>query len=131
MTHGPMVAHQGRGGLGEVEHEVKRLREAVEARIKNTPGMEVKIAESLEPIRLPLQFRNPYAYLAARIIAEFDVLVRGVLTTRHVGLMDRRGGERYMELGARALRRALGTALGFKYQGIKRQDIHDGNAKAQ
>jgi hypothetical protein len=65
--------------LEKSEHEVKRLREAVEARIKNTPGIEVKIAESLEPIRLPLQFRNPYAYQAARIIAEFDVLVRGVL----------------------------------------------------
>jgi integrating conjugative element protein (TIGR03761 family) len=117
--------------LEKSEHEVKRLREVVEAHIKNTPGMEVKIAESLEPIRLPLQFRNPYAYQAARIIAEFDVLVRGVLTARHIGLMDRRGGERYRGLGARALRRALGTALGFKYQGVKRQDVRDGNAKAQ
>ncbi|MGH8586498.1 MAG: AcaB family transcriptional regulator [Gammaproteobacteria bacterium] len=62
-------------------------------------------------------FRNPYAYSAARILADFDTLVRAVLTTRHIGLMDRREAERCMALGARALRRAMGTALGHKYEG--------------
>lgn len=92
--------------------------------------MEVKIAETLQAVRVPLQFRNPYAYSAARVLADFDTLVRGVLTARHIGFMDRREADRCMTLGARALRRAMSAALGYKYEG-KREDLHEGNAKAQ
>ncbi|MGH8646431.1 MAG: PFL_4669 family integrating conjugative element protein [Gammaproteobacteria bacterium] len=117
--------------LQQASHEVTVLRQAVEQRLQNTPGMEVKIAESLNPVRVPLQFRNPFAYAAARILADFDLLVRGVLTARHIGLMDRREAERCIVLGGRALRRAMGTALGYKYEGVKRQDIREGNVKVQ
>ncbi len=117
--------------LEQAAEEIKALRERVEERLRQTPGMEVKIAETLQAVRVPLQFRNPYAYSAARVLADFDTLVRGVLTARHIGLMDRREAERCMLMGARALRRAMGTALGYKYEGVKREDLHEGNAKAQ
>ncbi len=111
--------------------EVQALREAVEEQLRSTAAIEVKIAESLQPVRVPLQFRNPFAYSAARILADFDMLVRAVLTARHTGLMDRREAERCLVLGTRALRRAMGTALGYKYEGVKRQDLREGNAQAQ
>jgi integrating conjugative element protein (TIGR03761 family) len=117
--------------LEQAADEIKALRERVEEQLRQTPGMEVKIAETLQAVRVPLQFRNPYAYSAARILADFDTLVRGVLTARHIGLMDRREAERCMTLGARALRRAMGAALGYKYEGVKREDLREGNAKAQ
>ncbi len=117
--------------LQQAAEEIKALRERVEEQLRQTPGMEVKIAETLQAVRVPLQFRNPYAYSAARILADFDTLVRGVLTARHIGLMDRREAERSMTLGARALRRAMSAALGYKYGGVKREDLHEGNAKAQ
>ncbi|MGH8656677.1 MAG: PFL_4669 family integrating conjugative element protein [Gammaproteobacteria bacterium] len=117
--------------LQQASHEVTVLRQAMEQRLQNTPGIEVKIAESLNPVRVPLQFRNPFAYAAARILADFDLLVRGVLTARHIGLMDRREAERCIVLGGRALRRAMGAALGYKYEGVKRHDVYEGNAKAQ
>ncbi|MGH8647483.1 MAG: AcaB family transcriptional regulator, partial [Gammaproteobacteria bacterium] len=43
----------------------------------------------------------------------------------------RREAERCIVLGGRALRRAMGAALGYKYEGVKRHDVHEGNAKAQ
>ena len=107
------------------------LRQRVEEQLSSTPGIEVKIAESLHAIRVPLKFRNPFAYSAARILADFDTLVRAVLTARHIGLMDRREAERCLVLGTRALRRAMGTALGYKYEGVKRQDLREGNVKVQ
>lgn len=117
--------------LQQAAREVKVLRQRVEQQLSSTPGMEVKIAESLHAIRVPLKFRNPFAYSAARILADVDTLVRAVLTARHIGLMDRREAERCLALGTRALRRAMGTALGYKYEGVKRQDIREGNAQAQ
>ena len=117
--------------LQQAAREVKVLCQRVEQQLSSTPGMEVKIAESLHAIRVPLKFRNPFAYSAARILADFDMLVRAVLTARHIGLMDRREAERCLVLGTRALRRAMGTALGYKYEGVKRQDLREGNVKVQ
>ena len=117
--------------LQQAAREVKVLCQRVEQQLSRTPAMEVKIAESLHAIRVPLKFRNPFAYSAARILADFDMLVRAVLTARHIGLMDRREAERCLVLGTRALRRAMGTALGYKYEGVKRQDLRDGNIKVQ
>ena len=127
------MAHQGRRGLAAGRREeIKVLRQ----RWSNSSGahraIEVKIADiAATPFACRLQFRNPFAYSAARILADFDTLVRAVLTARHIGLMDRREAERCLVLGTRALRRAMGTALGYKYEGVKRQDIREGNAKAQ
>ncbi|MGH8633697.1 MAG: PFL_4669 family integrating conjugative element protein, partial [Burkholderiales bacterium] len=117
--------------LARSAEEIKILRHTVEEKLKSTPAIEVQLATSLLPIRVPLQFRNPFAYSAARMLADVDTLVRAVLTARHIGLMDRREGERCVLLGARALRRAMGTALGYRYEGVKRQDIREGNAQAQ
>jgi integrating conjugative element protein (TIGR03761 family) len=117
--------------LARSAEEIKILRHTVEEQLKSTPAIEVKLAASPQPVRVPLQFRNPFAYSAARILADVDMLVRAVLTARHIGLMDRREAERCLVLGTRALRRAMGTALGYKYEGVKRQDIREGNAQAQ
>ena len=117
--------------LARSAQEVKVLRHWVEDQLKSTPAIEVKLAASLQPVRVPLQFRNPFAYSAARILADVDTLVRAVLTARHIGLMDRREAERCLVLGTRALRRAMGTALGYKYEGVKRQDLREGNVKVQ
>ncbi|MGH8491049.1 MAG: AcaB family transcriptional regulator [Gammaproteobacteria bacterium] len=69
--------------LQQAAREVKvLLRQRVEQQLSSTPGMEVKIAESLHAIRVPLKFRNPFAYSAARILADVDTLVRAVLTPR-------------------------------------------------
>jgi integrating conjugative element protein (TIGR03761 family) len=117
--------------LAQASAEIKSLCTSMQNRLKPTPAVEIAIAESLHPLRVPLQFRNPYAYQVGFILAEFDTLVRGVLTARHVGLMDQREAERCIATGGRALRRTLGTACGYKFLGVKRTDIAEGNAKAQ
>jgi integrating conjugative element protein (TIGR03761 family) len=111
--------------------QIEVLRQSIKAKLGSTPAIDVAVAESLHPVRVPLQFRNPYAYTAARLLADFDTLVRTILTARHVGLIDRRESARYLLLGTRAVRRALGHAHGYKYEGTKRQDILDNNAKAE
>lgn len=110
--------------------EIERLRQKVGARLKGSPGFEAKIAESLEAVRVPLKFANPYAYQAARLIVAFDDLMRAILTARHVGLMGREETEKTANLGGKAVRRALQSAVGYKAKMISRQHIEEGNAKA-
>jgi integrating conjugative element protein (TIGR03761 family) len=109
---------------------IEDLRQQVEARLKGSPGFEATIAESLEPVRVPLKFANPYAYQAARLIIAFDDLMRAILTARHVGLMGREETEKTANLGGRAVRRALNSGLGYKFKMVFRNDIEESNAKA-
>jgi integrating conjugative element protein (TIGR03761 family) len=116
--------------LADSTQVIGELRQQVEGRLKSTPGFKATIAESLKPVRVPLKFANPYAYQAARLIVVFDDLMCALLTVRHVGLMGRDELEKIANLGARAVRRALNSVLGYTFQMISRKDIAEGNAKA-
>jgi len=54
----------------------------LDSQLDQMAGLEVTIAGSQKPCRVPLQFANPYAYQAARLLSEYDTLVRTVLTAR-------------------------------------------------
>ena len=117
--------------LEQAAQEIKDLREHVETLLTKAPGMQVDIAQTLAPVRIPLKFSNPYAYQGARLVTDFDTLVRTVLTARHVGFMARDSAERSLNLGGRAVRRALATAMGFKNQATRRKDLEDNTARAR
>ncbi len=111
--------------------EVTSLYQKAQLLLNAEPGMHVGLAESLHPIRIPLLFSNPYAYIGARLLIKFDVLARAVLTARHHGFLDRNDAEKKLHLGGRAVRRALNSPLGYKNQSTNRNDIKENNARAQ
>ncbi len=117
--------------LEQAAHEIQHLRQHVETLLTNAPGMQIDIAQTLDPVRIPLKFGNPYAYQGARLLTDFDALVRTVLTARHVGFMDRDSAEKTLNLGGRAVRRALASAMGFKNQSTRRKDIEENTAHAR
>jgi integrating conjugative element protein (TIGR03761 family) len=110
--------------------ELGSLHNTVQAQLQTVPGVQIGMAESLYPIEVPLIFANPYGFRAAYLIARFDDLVRAIMTARHVGLLDRDNAERFLHHGGRQVRRAYNSPLGYKYFGITRADIAQGNAKA-
>ena len=85
----------------------------------------------MQPTRVKLQFANPYAYRGAQLLAVYDGLVRRVLSAQHVGLVDREEAERSLNQGARPLRRAFGSALGYRFLGVTRAEIEQQTAKAK
>ena len=76
---------------------IAALNAKVETLLQARTGVSIQIAHSLQPIDVPLQFANPYGYMGAYLIADFDTLVRGVLTARHVGLLARDGCGTYAQ----------------------------------
>ncbi|HSH28958.1 MAG TPA: TIGR03761 family integrating conjugative element protein [Thiohalobacter sp.] len=109
---------------------VAALRGEVDARLESAPAVNITLAQSLEPARVDLNFSNPYAFMAAYLLADFDALVRAVLTARHVGLLDRAGAERLLQEGGRSVRRAYNTAHGYRYLALTRDDVRQGTSKA-
>ena len=123
--------------LVQIEHDLLEAREALEALMAQTqkqlnslPAMDVAVAQSVEPVKVDLTFTSPYAFMGAYLLADYDVLVRSVLTGRHVGLFDRDTAERTLREGGRIVRRAFNTAQGYKYLGVCREDVRQGTQKA-
>ncbi len=117
--------------LAQAAADLEALRQDVEARFAAHEGLEVAVAASVQPTRVRLQFANPYAYRGAQLLAAYDGLVRRVLSAQHVGLMNREEAERSLNEGARPLRRAFGSALGYRFLGVTRVQIEQQSAKAQ
>lgn len=74
--------------LTKARQTINTLRKETESLLENAAaGVQIDVAHSLEPVRIPLQFANAYGYMGAYVIADYDQLVCAILTARHVGLM--------------------------------------------
>lgn len=102
---------------------IRAFKRQVDALLQGMEGVDIRIAHSLQPVRVPLQFANPYGYMGAYLIADFDELVRTVLTARHVGLIARDPAEQMLERGGRAVRRTFLIPMGWKHCAISRDDL--------
>ncbi len=117
--------------LEESERELRALMQHVDALLKQLPGISVSVAQSVDPVRIPLAFSNPYAFRGSHLLSQFDELVRGILTARHVALLDRDSSERLLAEGGRHVRRAYTSALGYRFLGINRDDLRMMTARAK
>ena len=74
--------------LTQARQTISALRKEIEDLLANAAvGVQIDIAHSLEPVRIPLQFANAYGYMGAYVIADYDQLVCAILTARYVGLL--------------------------------------------
>jgi integrating conjugative element protein (TIGR03761 family) len=111
--------------------ELGRMHVELEALLQGILGVDIAVAESLKPARVPLQFANPYGYMGAYLIADYDRFVRAVLTARHVGLLDRDGSERRLSQGGRLVRRAFASLQRYKHCAVTRDDMAGNTARAR
>lgn len=115
--------------------ELAEMRQEVDVTLKSMPSMQIDLAHSVEPILIPIQFPNPFGYMGAYLIADYDDLTIAVLTVRHFGLMDRNSAERYLARGASVVRRTFMSSAGWKATGITRADFEsqtaDGKARLE
>lgn len=107
---------RGRDEIAEMKAEVDHL-------LSSMPNMRIDIAHSVEPIMIPVQFPNPFGYMGAYLIADYDELVLALLTVRHFGLMDRSNAEKALARGASIVRRTFMSSAGWKNTGAVRADF--------
>jgi integrating conjugative element protein (TIGR03761 family) len=110
---------------------VKRSQSKIDEQLAKSPAVEVRVAASLRPYRIPLQFANPYAYQGAHLIGEYDTLVRTLLSGCHVGLLDRASSEQAVQLGGRRIRGVFVLPQGYRFLGIDRASVRRKDEKAQ
>lgn len=116
--------------ITEREALFQRLRRDLDERLAQMGSIEVAVAVSERPYRMPLQFANPYAYQAARLVSTYDALVCAALTASHIGALDRASRAHVIELGARKIRGLFMIPQGYRFLRIERPDIRKGNEKS-
>lgn len=102
----------------------------LEALLARDPAMDVTVAGSERPSRVPLQFANPYAYRGARLLAQYDSLVCMVLTARRVGLLDSEASDQLIRSCGHKLRSTFTIAQGYRFTGASRASLERGDAKS-
>lgn len=102
----------------------------LDARFDQMTAIEVTVAASSRPCRMPLRFANPYAYRGARLIAQYDTLVRTVLTGTHIGLLDSEISDGLLKPCTRKIRGAFALPQNYRALGIDREAVHKGTGKA-
>lgn len=115
--------------LDEAWSEMDVLQEHVNKVLQAQSGVNVQVAQSVEPIKVPLTFSNPFAFRGAYLLAKYDELVRSILTARHVALLDRDAAEKLLHDGGRLVRRVFTGVVGYSFLGINREDIRLMTAK--
>ncbi|MCP3665642.1 MAG: TIGR03761 family integrating conjugative element protein [Gammaproteobacteria bacterium] len=115
--------------LDHARDVLSQHQKELDDRLAQTKAMEVAVAESLRPYRIQLQFANPYAYLGAQLIAEYDTLVRTVLTCRHVGQMDDGSAQTIINHCARKIRGTFVVPQRYRLLGVDRKYLQRSSEK--
>ncbi len=116
--------------LDEAERELSSMERAIAGRFDGMSALEVASPASVKPARVRLNFSNPYAFRAARLVGIFDALACKVLSARHVGLLGRDEAESVLHQGGRVVRRVLQSPVGYRFIGVTRRDLEQDTAKA-
>jgi integrating conjugative element protein (TIGR03761 family) len=125
--------------LLRIEEELTRVQQLIRSKtfeiarvLESMPAVEIELASSVDPIQMPILFSHPYGFLGAFLLAEYDELVRTLLSARRVGLMDRDQAWRVLLMAGRAVRHTFNLPVtAWRYSGVTRANVHAHDALAQ
>jgi len=117
--------------LREAEILVQSNIGAVKDLLSDMDGITIKYNGSVEPVTVPLEFKTSYGFVAARLLYQYDKLVRMAQAAMHVGMMFEEDWGKVVRASGRSIRRAFGMSAGYRFSGVNRNDIAANNAAAR
>jgi integrating conjugative element protein (TIGR03761 family) len=118
-------------GIEQARLELSQLDQEIQQRLQRIQGIEIQVAQSSAPLRMPLRFATPYGYMGAYLIADYDQLVCSILTAQHLGVLSRDSSEALMQRSTRLIRRVFTTPLGWKPLAVTREEVRTNSPRAQ
>ncbi len=139
------IWHEAEGGdpyalwwLLKIEAGIEQCRAYLNEQLNETAFLypdaeilEVDTAESEQPYRTRLAFSNPYAYRAAHMLGEYDILVRTCYTLTFLGAGEPAELQTIMARAGHQIRRVFSIPQGFKVCAIGLDDIRQNNQRAR
>lgn len=104
---------------------------ALEELLSDMDGISIKYNGSVEPVVVPLEFKTTYGFLAAKLLNQYDKLVRLGQTAKHVGLFTEDDWARIVRHSGRVVRNVFQASTQYRFAGASRNDIAANNAAAR
>lgn len=115
--------------LEKAKAQLKEHETAIQKQINNMRGFEIELMSNPTPLRAPLLFGTPYAFMAAMLLEQVDHLERQLITLHHLGLLSlEKLSASHLFIAVQAI---FTTPTQWKYTGITRKDILEKNQKAE
>lgn len=122
---------QTESALTEARDKINNVRQETEQKLSSVSvGIHIDVAHSIEPVHVPLQFTNAYGYMGAYLIADYDQLVRTILTARHVGILTGDQSTQTLYYTSRMVRRSFAFSSQWKFSLVTRADIRNNTPMA-
>ncbi|APQ10982.1 integrating conjugative element protein [Pseudomonas oryzihabitans] len=118
--------------IEESEQEMTAIDQRLDQIMAMLPKqLDVGTNLSIQPLKVPLYLNSPLAFRGVYLLTQYDELVRRILLAAHIGLIDTRSKELWLDEGAAVLRRLYGVGQRYKgYSGASRDDMAANNARA-
>lgn len=116
--------------INEAKQLIQEKKQWLDQVLKSMEGFDLGVAQSLEPVQVSIVFQNPYGYMGAYLVADYDALCCSVFTASHVGLIDRKTANSIIESAGKAIRRTFDLVTKWKFVGVTRDDMKANNPAA-
>lgn len=115
--------------LEESEAKLKEQQANLDRVLGANPMMDIQVSESVNPLKVSIGFASSHAYWVARVILQYDAVVRAVLTARHHALIDQQMSSLLMDDAAKLIRRIFETTARYRVTGLTRTDVQVGGER--
>jgi len=105
--------------------------EALEQLLGGMEGLTISSNESIKPITLPVEFKTVYGFMGARLLGQYDKLVRLGLVARHVGLIFADDWGHLIGKPGSKIREVFWLSTTCRYTGVTRNDVAANNEVAR
>lgn len=110
-------------GLVAGENNLKQQLENLGRVLKSHKMMDVQVSESVKPMKVSIGFASSYSYWVARLILQYDEVVRAVLTARHVAMISQEAANQLLNDAGANVRRVFESTARYRFTGLTREDV--------
>lgn len=110
---------------------VKENIEVLDQLLDGMEGLSICGNESVKPVTLPVEFKTVYGFMGARLLGQYDKLVRLGLVARHVGLLFADDWGRLVGKPSSKIREVFWLSATYHFSGATRDDIAANNEVAR
>jgi integrating conjugative element protein (TIGR03761 family) len=102
-------------------------REELNQLLESVDVIKITTSHSIKPVEANISFANPYGYMGAYLVAEYDALACTLLTAWHIGLIDREPKHALIKGHSKLIRRVFYLSTQWHFTGVTRSAMTAGD----
>lgn len=106
--------------LENAQRFIQEKMDSYQPLVPTATSLSLPLVDTQNPLELPISFSTPYAHMAARILVEFDTLIRCIISLHHWGLLAEMPLHQLLQQLSKPIFQLWETAKRFQLTGLTR-----------